>query len=66
MEINKRSLEYFPVQLFAIIMGLSGVMLSNDDSKFMVARLFSGGSMEEVVKDIEEILGFLHFRFTIF
>ena len=27
MEINKRSLEYFPVQLFAIIMGLSGLAI---------------------------------------
>ena len=27
MEINKRSLEYFPVQLFAIIMGLSGLTI---------------------------------------
>jgi len=76
---------------------LSGVMLGNDGSKFMaakmplsiavyeksdgrvtiglmngyiMARLFSGTRegkiMEEVVKDIEEILGFLHFRFTIF
>lgn len=76
---------------------LSGVMLENDDSKFMaskmplsiavyeksdgrvviglmngylMARLFAGTRegeiMEEVVKDIEEILGFLHFRFTIF
>ena len=76
---------------------LSGIMLSDDSSKFMaakmplsiavyeksdgrvtiglmngyiMARLFSGSRegeiMEEVVKDIEEILGFLHFRFTIF
>ncbi len=37
---------------------------------YIMARLFSGTRegeiMEEVVKDIEEILGFLHFRFTIF
>ena len=76
---------------------LSGVMLAEDQSKFMaakmplsmavyeksdgrvviglmngyiMARLFSGTReaeiMEEVVKDMEEILGFLHFRFTIF
>jgi len=76
---------------------LSGVMLSDDSSKFMaskmplsiavyeksdgrvtiglmngyiLARLFEGTRegdiMEEVVTDIEEILGFLHFRFTIF
>ena len=76
---------------------LSGVMLGDDGSKFMaakmplsiaiyeksdgrvtiglmngyiMARLFSGTRegeiMEEVVKDIEEILSFLHFRFTIF
>jgi len=76
---------------------LSGMMLNDDSSKFMaakmplsiavyeksdgritiglmngyiMARLFSGTRegkiMEEVVKDIEEILGFLHFRFTIF
>jgi len=76
---------------------LSGIMLDNDSSKFMaakmplsiavyekndgrvtiglmngyiMARLFAGTRegeiMEEVVKDIEEILGFLHFRFTIF
>ncbi len=76
---------------------LSGIMLNNDGSKFMaakmplsiavyeksdgrvtiglmngyiMARLFSGSRegkiMEEVVKDMEEILGFLHFRFTIF
>lgn len=76
---------------------LSGVMLGNDGSKFMaakmplsmavyeksdgrvtiglmngyiMARLFSGTEegkiMEEVVKDMEEILSFLHFRFTIF
>ena len=76
---------------------LSGVMLGNDGSKFMaakmplsmavyeksdgrvaiglmngyiMARLFSGTRegkiMEEVVKDMEEILSFLHFRFTIF
>ena len=76
---------------------LSGEMLRNDDSKFMVskvassiavyeksngkvviglmngylmARLFAGTRegeiMEEKVKDMEEILGFLHFRFTIF
>jgi len=76
---------------------LSGVMLDNDSSKFMaakmplsiavyeksggrvtiglmngyiMARLFAGTRegeiMEEVVSDMEEILGFLHFRFTIF
>ncbi len=76
---------------------LSGVMLGDDSSKFMaakmplsiavyeksdgrvtiglmngyiMARLFAGTKegkiMEDVVKDIEEILGFLHFRFTIF
>ncbi len=76
---------------------LSGEMLSEDDSKFMaakmplsiavyeksdgrvtiglmngyiMARLFSGTResviMEKVVKDVEEILGFLHFRYTIF
>ena len=76
---------------------LSGVMLGDDGSKFMaakmplsiavyeksdgrviiglmngyiMARLFAGTRegeiMEEVVKDIEEILNFLHFRFTIF
>ncbi len=37
---------------------------------YIMARLFSGTReaeiMEEVVKDMEEILGFLHFRFTIF
>jgi len=37
---------------------------------YIMARLFSGTRegeiMESVVKDIEEILGFLHFRFTIF
>jgi len=27
MELNKRSLEYFPVQLFAVIMGLSGLSI---------------------------------------
>jgi len=27
MEINKRSLEYFPVQLFAVIMGMSGLAI---------------------------------------
>lgn len=27
MELNKRSLEHFPVQLFAIIMGLSGLSI---------------------------------------
>jgi len=27
MEINKRSLEYFPVQLFAVIMGVSGLTI---------------------------------------
>ena len=76
---------------------LSGVMLGDDSSKFMaakmplsiavyeksdgrvtiglmngyiMARLFAGTKegeiMEEVVKDMEEILNFLHFRFTIF
>ncbi len=76
---------------------LSGVMLSEDSSKFMaakmplsiavyekgdgrvtiglmngyvMARLFAGTRegdiMEKVVKDIENILGFVHFRFTIF
>ena len=76
---------------------LSGIMLEDDSSKFMaakmplsiavyeksdgrvtiglmngyiMARLFAGTRegeiMENVVKDIEEILGFLHFRFTIF
>jgi len=37
---------------------------------YIMARLFSGrregAIMEKVVKDIEEILGFIHFRFTIF
>ncbi len=37
---------------------------------YVMARLFSGTRegeiMEKVVKDIEEILGFLHFRYTIF
>ncbi len=37
---------------------------------YIMARLFSGTResviMEKVVKDIEEILSFLHFRFTIF
>ena len=76
---------------------LSGVMLKDDGSKFMaakmplsiavyekndgrvtiglmngyiMARLFSGTRegkiMEEVVSDMEEILSFLHFRYTIF
>jgi len=76
---------------------LSGVMLNDDGSKFMaakmplsiavyeksdgrvtiglmngyiMARLFSGTQegkiMEEVVSDMEEILSFLHFRYTIF
>ena len=76
---------------------LSGVMLSDDSSKFMaakmplsiavyeksdgrvtiglmngyiMARLFAGTQegkiMEEVVKDTEEILSFLHFRYTLF
>lgn len=76
---------------------LSGVMLGDDGSKFMaakmplsiavyeksdgrvtiglmngyiMARLFAGTRegeiMEDVLKDIEEILNFLHFRFTIF
>ena len=76
---------------------LSGVMLNDDGSKFMaakmplsiavyeksdgrvtiglmngyiMARLFSGTRegkiMEEVVSDMEEILSFLHFRYTIF
>ncbi|MEA3418897.1 MAG: DUF302 domain-containing protein [Campylobacterota bacterium] len=37
---------------------------------YIMARLFSGTPeaeiMEKVVKDMEEILGFLHFRYTIF
>ena len=37
---------------------------------YIMARLFSGTKesviMEKVVKDVEEILGFLHFRYTIF
>ena len=37
---------------------------------YIMARLFSGTReakiMEEVVKDMEEILSFLHFRYTIF
>lgn len=37
---------------------------------YIMARLFSGtvegDIMEKVVKDIEDIMGFLHFRFTIF
>lgn len=37
---------------------------------YMMARLFSGTRegkvMEQVIKDMEEILGFLHFRYTIF
>jgi len=37
---------------------------------YIMARLFSGTReakiMEKVVKDMEEILGFLHFRYTIF
>jgi len=37
---------------------------------YVMARLFSGTReaevMEKVVKDMEEILGFLHFRYTIF
>ncbi|CAA6811550.1 MAG: Unknown protein [uncultured Sulfurovum sp.] len=76
---------------------LSGMMLADDASKFMAAkmplsiavyeksdgrvtiglmngyvmsRLFAGTRegeiMEKVVRDIEEILGFLHLRFTIF
>jgi len=76
---------------------LSGIMLNNDSSKFMaakmplsiavyeksdgrvtiglmngyiMARLFAGTRegeiMEDVVTDMEEIMNFLHFRFTIF
>jgi len=41
--------------------------LMND---YIMARLFSGrregAIMEKAVKDIEAILGFLHFRFTLF
>jgi len=37
---------------------------------YLMARLFSGrregGIMERVVRDMESILGFLHFRYTIF
>jgi uncharacterized protein (DUF302 family) len=37
---------------------------------YIMSRLFSGSResvvMEKVVKDMEEILGFLHFRYTIF
>ena len=37
---------------------------------YVMARLFSGTRegeiMEEVIKDMESILGFLHFRYTIF
>lgn len=37
---------------------------------YIMARLFSGTRegdvMEKVIKDMEEILGFLHFRYTIF
>jgi uncharacterized protein (DUF302 family) len=37
---------------------------------YVMARLFSGTRealvMEKVVKDMEEILGFLHFRFSLF
>ena len=37
---------------------------------YIMARLFSGTRegeiMQKVVKDVEEILGFMHFRFTIF
>ena len=37
---------------------------------YVMARLFSGTRegeiMEKVIKDIEEILGFLHFRYTLF
>jgi len=76
---------------------LSGIMLNDDGSKFMaakmplsiavyeksdgrvtiglmngyiMARLFAGTRegviMEDVVTDMEEIMNFLHFRFTIF
>jgi len=37
---------------------------------YIIARLFSetkeGDIMEKVVKDIENIMGFLHFRFGVF
>ncbi len=45
-----------------VIIGLS--------NGYVMARLFSqtreGEIMEKVVKDMEDILGFMHFRFTIF
>ena len=46
---------------------LLGVMLSEDSSKFMSVKMpLSIAVYGNVVKDIENILSFVHFRFTIF
>ncbi|MEA1918642.1 MAG: DUF302 domain-containing protein [Campylobacterota bacterium] len=47
-----------------------GRVIVNLSNGYVMARLFSGSRqgdiMEQVIKDMEEILGFLHFRYTIF
>ena len=62
----------------AVKMPLSIAVYEKNDGEVMIgmmngyimARLFAGTSvgdiMEDVVKDIENIMGFMHFRFTIF
>ncbi len=71
--LNKDSSKFM-----AIKMPLSIAVYEKSDGRvtiglmngYLMARLFAGRRegviMEKVVKDIEEILGFVHFRFTIF
>ncbi|HHC11080.1 MAG TPA: DUF302 domain-containing protein [Campylobacterales bacterium] len=65
-------------KFMAVKMPLSIAIYEKNDGRvtiglmngYMMARLFAGRAegdiMEKVVKDIENILGFVHFRFTIF
>jgi len=65
-------------KFMAVKMPLSMAVYEKSDGRvtvglmngYIMARLFAGRRegviMEKVVKDIEEILGFVHFRFTIF
>jgi uncharacterized protein (DUF302 family) len=77
-KLSGHMLERDESKFMAVKMPLSIAVYEKDDGRvtiglmngYIMARLFAGrregAIMEKVVKDIEEMLGFLHFRFTIF
>lgn len=77
-KLSGKMLEKDESKFMAVKMPLSIAVYEKSDGRvtiglmngYVMARMFSGrregAIMEKVVKDIEVILGFVHFRFTIF